>query len=62
MEHWSNDGVFYLEGKGYALTPALKTVCIGEEKDLIEEHPYEVKETSTPYVRRHRMNKRGGKR
>jgi len=35
--HWiSNDSVCIVDGWGYALTPNLRTVCIGKEEDILK--------------------------
>ena len=37
--HWIlNDSVCIVDGWGFALTPNLRTVCIGKEKDVLEIH------------------------
>jgi len=33
--YFSEDGqIFYRDGKGYALTPTGKTICLGDEADI----------------------------
>jgi len=34
--YWSDDGqVCFVDGKGYGLTPELRPVCLGEERDIL---------------------------
>ena len=35
-DYWSDDGqICFVDGKGYGLTPELKSICLGDEQDIL---------------------------
>ncbi len=35
-DYWSDDGqICFVDGKGYSLTPELRSICLGDEQDIL---------------------------
>jgi len=51
--YWSDDGqICFVDGKGYGLTPELKSICLGDEQDILNVlNSGKIKEDLTPLQR-----------
>ncbi|MFC1932653.1 hypothetical protein ACFLXU_03355 [Chloroflexota bacterium] len=51
--YWSDDEqIYFVDGKGYGLTPELKSICLGDEQDILNTlNGGKIKEDLTPLQR-----------